>query len=226
MKVTREMTNRLGIRSMTIDTGDGDAACILEKIKEGMWHIRHTQGREYDLDGKTLMFRLGTQKTVEEGTIRIISGDDGLLVAEPPEGGDEITRITRKLMEYETNEKFERRSESRVKVGITGARQFGLDNPQQYVISGKDALSCVLVDVSVHGVQLLMENCRSVESSQIMKLKVSFESPSEEIIMSINKVYSHCRTADGRTWAYVSCQILEPVHFVWRERVLAMLRTA
>ena len=59
-----------------------------------------------------------------------------------------------------------------------------------------------------------------------MKLKVSFESPSEEIIMSINKVYSHCRTADGRTWAYVSCQIFEPVHFVWRERVLAMLRTA
>ncbi|MCR4714280.1 MAG: hypothetical protein K5751_07865 [Treponemataceae bacterium] len=133
--------------------------------------------------------------------------------------------IVSRLSQYERNEEFERRHELRVKIGIEGASDFGLAGPEQYVLTEPGELPCVIVDASVHGVQLLMESCRALASSPILKLKVSFSCPSDEIIMSLNKVYAHGKEAGGKVWSYVSCQILEPVHFVWRERVLAMLRT-
>ena len=226
MKVTKEMTDRLGIRSMTIRTEEGDAACCLVRIKEGLWYIRHTPSLVSDMNGRECPFVIGTSGDSLDGTV-IVRGQDGdTLVTEPPVGGEGMGVIVKRLSEYERNEDYERRQEKRVKVGIDGAPAFGLKAPEQYVLTESGELPCVIVDVSVHGVQLLMESCRALASSPILRLKVSFSSPADEIIMSLNKVYAHGKEAGGKVWSYVSCQILEPVHFVWRERVLAMLRTA
>ena len=223
--VTKEMLDELGVKSFIICASGKDIMCRPVRIKNRRWYIGITAAKGGLPGTGEAVIRINRNNRISEGKITVLEpyGDDTVLAVEPHSDSDDFREVIERLSRYESNDNFERRKETRIKVGIKNATLFGLASPVQRAVFGRDERECVIFDASVHGIQLIMENSRIISGTNIFKAKVSFQEPEQGIVLALNRVYSKVKETPERNYIYISAQILEPVHYVWKDRVIACL---
>lgn len=84
---------------------------------------------------------------------------------------------------------------------------------------------CVIIDVSIHGICLIAPYS-PFYAKELENFLVSMNFVKENCFVTLKVHKVHSRLIKTQTGSYVklSCQILEPIHFLWREKVISMIK--
>lgn len=227
MKVTKELLEHLKVRSISIIHDGTNRLCFLDRIEKGTFTFSTAQKIGL-MKGEKISFQVDFFD--EGGKIEAELtdfGEDWLTVV--PETETENTRVKAFLtiiadMEAKY-ESFGRRKEERVKIGKEKYADFGLSGIEQTVfLPGiKLAQPCVVLDASVHGICVITPRTKAIQEEEIFCIKLNFKNPEQSIILKAHKVYSRQNKTNDKIFCTLSCQLLEPVHFAWKERVIAII---
>lgn len=244
MTVSKELIQDLNIISMILQffkkesVFDTDLklikqiSCVLSRYEKGRLQFNLLENLE-----KTEFNEVKINICVQESDVSFNSetailkldekGSDYLsakLISNPPKT---IKRLLDNLAILEKQEeKFGRRKEPRIKITKENFMKLSLNSIEQKVFSksAKVILPCALIDVSVHGLCIItpFENS-AFKNLENFNVQVSFLKPEQTVILQCHKVHSKLNATENRAFATISCQLLEPIHYVWKERILKML---
>lgn len=228
MKITRELLEHLKVKSMSLTNGDANLLCFLERVEKGKWTFSLPKKTDFS-KGEEITIQIVFYEE-EQGEITAMIddfGEDWLSLT--PETMSENTRVNAFLTmlgemesKYET---FGRRKEARIRIRKEKCHEFGLSRLEQVLFLPGIKLQqpCVVLDASVHGICVITPHTKSVQDEENFCVKLTFTNPEETVIIKAHKVYSRLDKTEEKTFATLSCQLLEPIHFAWKERVIAML---
>lgn len=230
MNITKEFLDGLNLVSLFFTQGKNDINCVLKRSEKGVLFFNFTGDFKF-AEGERLPLSATFQKeaalTVSRADFKIIeSGLDWILgTAENCE--NDLREVLERISFLEERyEKYGRRKERRVKIGKENSLAFGLSSPEQKLFSkaAKIIQPCAIVDASIHGVCIVtpFENplFKNIDN---FNLHISFVNPEQAVLLQAHKVLLRLDNANGRTFATISCQLLEPIHYVWKERVVNLL---
>lgn len=235
MNITKELLESMGIVSMSLSNGREDFLCFPRKTDGKMMEFSILNSERFSACGN-MEFR-ATVKTKESVKICAAeieveeSGVDWCLGRVSQIFSTEMEKLLEKFseMEYRDN-KYGRRKEIRVPIGKGNYAAFGLSSLEQtlFITGLKFAQPCAVIDVSIHGIKIIT----TVRTNAVYKnlenfnIKISFVSPNETAILKAHKVHSKLDKAGEKFFATYSCQLLEPIHHVWKERVIKMIEVS
>ena len=130
-------------------------------------------------------------------------------------------------MEYQ-DEKYGRRKEPRVHIGKEKATQFGLTSIEQKLFShqAKIIQPCAISDVSLHGICIITPfDDHQFKNIKNFNIQITFSEPNQTVNLEAHKVHTKLNHITNKTFATISCQLLEPISYVWKERVIKMLES-
>lgn len=228
MKITKELLEHLKVKSITIKDEHADLLCFLERVEKGIWTFSLPQKIAFQKE-EQICFQVNFHE--EEGSIleaKILDfGEDWCEVRPKTESNDNrldafLTMLSDMELKYES---FGRRKENRVKIGKEKSKAFGLSRLEQtlFLPGIKLAQPCVILDASVHGICMITMQTPAIKNEESFCIKLDFSEPNESIILKAHKVYTRLNKTEEKTFVTLSCQLLEPIHFAWKERVIKMI---
>ena len=227
LKITREMFDHIQLKSVSLENGDIMSLCQLKAVDGGelILSAEKNIGESVKMqllfnDGETCKFNAAAMwdENKNECRIRIPIGTVSSRVA--------AMILMLSDMENKFN-RYGRRKEPRLKIGKENWEKFGLNSLTQQVFlpAIKQITQCVILDISVHGICVIMPYAdRGLNKSDNLFIKITFDSPLQSVIMNLHKVNVRINNCGTKKFASVSCQILEPVHFLWKEKVINYLK--
>ena len=232
MNVTKELLEHLQVTSFSVAHGGRDILAQLVRIEARSWTFALSEPIASEADAE-LQFRIHFAAALEQEaafTARL-SGCGGdwctVIISEKTESALLKNFIGTLLAMEIRYERFGRRKEARLKIGSGNARLFGLTGAEQtlFLPASRIQQPCVVLDASVHGIAVITPfSSGAIRNTDTLLIKVAFANPAESIILQAHKVSMRLNRVDGgKTYATISCQLLEPVHFAWKERVIALL---
>ena len=243
MTVSKELIQDLNIVSMNLSFFDfedykktGDNAnfdlipCILTKYDDGKFVFSFLQNSKIDITNVALQAVIKESEGCfiqETSLLKILEAGTDYVIANIPSPSQTIEKLLELLLVLsKREEKYGRRKEPRIKIGKENFRKFGLSSAEQKVFSksAKVIQPCAILDISVHGICLItpFENT-SFKNLDNFHIHLSFINPEQTVILQCHKVHSKLNDTGNRVLATLSCQLLEPIHYVWKERVLKLL---
>lgn len=244
MTVSKELIQDLNIISMTLQFFKKELAfasdlklvkqisCVLNRYEKGFLQFNLLENiNEIEFDKIKINICVQESDVVFNSETAILKLEEkGLswlsakLISKPSKT---IKRLLDNLAILEKQEeKFGRRKEPRIKITKENFMQLGLNSIEQKVFSksAKTIQPCALIDVSVHGLCIItpFENS-TFKNLENFNIQISFLHPEQTVILQCHKVHSKLNNTENRIFATLSCQLLEPIHYVWKERVLKML---
>ncbi|HBG35708.1 MAG TPA: hypothetical protein DDW88_01395 [Treponema sp.] len=127
-----------------------------------------------------------------------------------------IPFVKNKITAYVQREKaLEKRKEERFSISLETYSQFGLTNPQQYVLFNTNRYPCFLSNISLHGAHIISMKIPKIASKKFVSLYLHFKSPTETLIQSALVTRIDSKTADFNAY---SLHVLEP-QAIWKERL-------
>jgi len=230
MNITKELLDGLNVISLFFTQGKNDINCILRKVESGVLLFNFTGNFKF-LEGERIVLSATFQKNAElvisKSNLKILESGLNWVSGTVENCENDLRKILERISFLERqDEKYGRRKEKRVKIGKENFRAFGLSSPEQklFSMSAKIIQPCALLDASIHGICIItpFENplFKSVENFGIC---ISFVNPEQTISLQVHKVRSKLDKAGERTFATISCQLLEAIHYAWKERVISLL---
>ena len=126
------------------------------------------------------------------------------------------------------DEKYGRRKEPRIKLGKEKSLLFGLSSAEQKLFSksAKIIQPCAIIDASIHGICVITpyEN-PAFKNIENFNIHLSFINPEQTVILQAHKVSSKINDTQNKVFSTISCQLLEPINYIWKERVIKMIET-
>lgn len=229
MNITKELLEHLKISSIIIRKDGEDIMCFLTRCTSAVWTLAILQPHDFALNERVCI-----QITFSDGCTESFPApvlDSGEDFCEVEMSLADVTEKTRQLFSSirtldERYIKYGRRKEVRVEIGKRNSALFGLSSPQQTVfISGiKMQQPCVIVDASIHGICIITPYAdQRMKDCDRLNVMLNFVRPEQNIVLQCHKVHAQLKKTDSKTYAQISCQLLEPIHFAWKERVIALL---
>ena len=230
MKVTKEILNNFKVVSISYLSGSKDTLCALDRIEGGAWTLSFAKKPKAKTGSDVrLRFVFDGADGFEETSARVLdSGGDWIKIRLYDGGGEGISRLATGLVEMEKKiETFGRRKEERIKIGKEKFKNFGLSRIEQSLFFAgiKAVQPCVVLDASVHGICVVTTETPALKREENFSIKLSFDNPLQTVSLKAHKVYSRLTKTESKTFATVSCQLLEPIHFAWKERVIKMIES-
>lgn len=244
MTVSKELLQDLNIISMTLQfykkksTFDADKkiakqiSCVLNRYEKEVLHFNLLENLEkIEFDEVKLTICVQESDAIfdsETEILRLEEKASDYLSAKPISNSSKtIKRLVNQLEILERQEeKFGRRKEPRIKITKENFMQLGFNSIEQKIFSksAKIIQPCALIDVSVHGICVItpFEN-PAFNNLENFYIQVSFLHPEQTVILQCHKVHSKLNKTENRIFATLSCQLLEPIHYVWKERILKLL---
>ncbi len=228
MKITKELLTHFNVISFNFEYEKKDVLCFLDRIDKGLWTFvlpkKIICAKNTELIIKIIFF----QNICGEVCVNVIDSGEDWIEVKPisfttKEAEDFLKELDSLELKYES---FGRRKEERIKIGKEKSKAFGLSDIQQLLFSqgGKNYQPCVVLDVSMHGICIITSDTPLINTEDNLCLKLTFENPEQTVLLKIHKVYSRLKKTDEKNFSILSCQLLEPIHFEWKERVIKMLR--
>ncbi|MBD5448050.1 MAG: hypothetical protein HDR32_10050 [Treponema sp.] len=229
MKITKELLEHLKVMSISLKDNGADILCFLERIEKGLWTFSLPQKIDFRKDSKAA-FQISFDRDASPAVLPITvvdSGEDWANVI--PTARNVEPRLSAFLKAItgmeEKYESFGRRKEERIRIGKEKAAEFGLSALEQSIfLQGVKCIQpCVVLDASIHGICVITPETPAVRNEENFCIRLGFKKPEQTIILKAHRVYSRLNKTGQKTFMTLSCQLLEPVHFAWKERVIAML---
>ena len=228
MKITKELLEHLKVKTISLDNCGENVLCFLERIDNGKWTFSITRAIDLSKNKKlSFLINFYEYETSILCAKLIDSGEDWCEVIPEKENIDSrlalfLSMISKTEAKYES---FGRRKEARVKIGKEKFDDFGLGSLKQKVfLSGAKFLQpCVVLDASVHGICIITQETPAIKNEENISIKLSFQNPEQTVILNAHKVYSRLSKTRTKSFLTLSCQLLEPIHFAWKERIISMI---
>ena len=236
MKITKELLDSLKVKTISLKNKDKNTLCFLERIEKEVLTFSLPQKIEFDKTEAVFEIAFDTSEYQTESEVTELTadikefGEDWVSVEINQDNfsgrlSEFITTVSEMEKRYET---FGRRKENRVKIGKEKSKDFGLSKLEQsiFIQSSKFLQPCVVLDASVHGICVITTETPQIRKEDNFCVKLSFVNPEQTVILKAHKVYSRTTKTESKTFVSLSCQLLEPIHFAWKERVIDMLDEA
>lgn len=249
MTVSKELIQDLNISSMALSyfdfeyykkTGEdsfGLIPCILTKYDDGKLSFKLLKNSKIDPTDVDLQVSIKESENCfiqESATLNILeAGTDYIIANLRYDYQINSSSTLGKLIELlsvlsKREEKYGRRKEPRLKINKENYLNFGLSSMEQKIFSRRAKIiqPCALLDISVHGICIItpFEN-PAFKKLDNFHIQLSFVNPEQSIILQCHKVHLKLNSTENRIFASISCQLLEPVHYVWKERVGKFMET-
>lgn len=229
MKITKELMEHLKVISISLKKENTNILCFLERIEKEVWTFSVPVKPEISINEQisfeVLFDRKDTPCTLNSKVLEF--GENWIsIVPQTINISDRlkvfITVITEMQNKYES---FGRRKEERVKIGKEKAKNFGLTAlEQQLFLQGVKMIQpCVILDASVHGICVITPETPGIKNEENFCIKIQFQYPEKAIVLKAHRVYSRINKTEQKNFITLCCQLLEPIHFEWRERVIKMI---
>ncbi len=235
MNITKELLESLGVVSMSLSNGKEDFLCFLRKTDGKTMEFSILNPERFSAAGK-MEFRATFKKhdavKACASELEVLdSGEDWCVGTVARIFDDEMNSLLTKLFEMECrDEKYGRRKETRVSIGKANYAAFGLSSPEQslFVKGMRFSQPCAVLDASIHGIQVItpIRSNGGFKTLEDFAIKISFVDPDETAMLKAHKVHSRLDRAGEKFFVTYSCQLLEPIHHVWKERVIKMLEAS
>ena len=163
----------------------------------------------------------------------IIEKDSNYIIATVKNGHQKHNKTIMRLLELLSrldlqDEKYGRRKEPRIKLGKEKSLLFGLSSAEQKLFSksAKIIQPCALIDASIHGICVITpyEN-PAFKNIENFNIHLSFINPEQTVILQAHKVSSKINDTQNKVFSTISCQLLEPINYIWKERIIKMIET-
>lgn len=228
MTITKELSNKLNLINSDLLLNDKEILCYLEKQNAENWTFHISTELELNKDQKTLIIKMNYVNYTTNFTAKIIeTGKDYIVVQKPTNPKDPFLKDTLDTLEKieKNDEKYGQRKEPRIKIGIKYSQDFGLKSPEQIFVLERERYSgpCAIVDASIHGVQILTPYSAILRNINNFNMLISFSNPNQHIILDLHKVNIKLTKNNEKTYANISCQIMEPISYIWKERIINLL---
>ncbi len=232
MNISKEYCNSIGIASLSFNNGSKSTLCSLQQVEQQKWTFFTGIPAGFNIND-TINLHINFKDNPEDNTdvpVKVIETGYNYCCVKVNDKyeSESFNSILKTLNELELIfTHFSRRKEKRIKINSTNYKNLGLEKMEQYIFFEGIKLiqPCVLVDVSIHGVQLLtLYSEELLKHTALFKLKLEFENPKETIILLLHQVQSRVTNTGEKKFLNISCQILEPIHLQWKSRVIKMLQ--
>lgn len=128
------------------------------------------------------------------------------------------------FLEYQ-DQKYGRRKEPRISINKENFSTFGLSSLEQKIFSksAKIIQPCAIIDISLHGICIITSYTTSIfKNIENFHINISFENPKQNVILQAHKVHTKLTETNSKIFSTISCQLLEPIPYIWKERVINM----
>jgi len=230
MKITKELLEHLKVKSISIENDGKNSLCCLERIEKGIWTFKLPKTKSLEkgmVIEFTVLFENENEKSIIYSVVEDFGEDWICVIPEKNAASFRLSAFYKVISDMEEKyESFGRRKEERVKIGKEKSREFGLSSLEQGIfLQGVKLLQpCVVLDVSVHGICVITTDTPFLRNEETFCINLSFVNPEQTVILKAHKVYSKVSRTEQKTFITLSCQLLEPIHFAWRERVIDMIQ--
>ena len=229
MNITKEMLDHLHVRSLSLRYADTDLLCFLVRQETLTWTLFIPSPVDFqggDNVSVRIQFSDGHRAVLSSPVIEY--GVDWCTIQIPVAFSD--TRLSDFLVALRTLEAdfehFGRRKEARIKIGKERAAQFGLASAEQtlFLPHNRFQQPCAIIDASIHGICIITPfSSPELKTADNLSLKIFFSDPEQHIVLNLHKVHVALVKADEKTFARISCQLLEPIHFAWKQRIIRLM---
>ena len=232
MTITKELIIDSGIISMNIIKDVLNINCILVNFEKDTLLLNYSGKEHFNVDDKVTLNILhkGISTIPETSKIELLvmqAGKD-YIQASIITTDDFFSAFLKKLsfLEYH-DEKYGRRKEPRITIGKKNFEAFGLTSVEQKIFSetAKIIQPCAILDVSFHGICIItrFEN-PAIKNIENFNIHLAFKKPVQTVILMAHKVHSKLNsTEENNVFATFSCQLLEPINYIWKERIIKLL---
>lgn len=231
MNVTKEILEWLKVSSIVIRKDGADIMSFLARFTSEIWTLSMLQKHDFlHSEQVSVQINFSDGESEEFNATVIESGEDFCDIK--ISGSEKKARTASFISALENLDekyiKYGRRKEERIEIGKRNSSRFGLSSPEQTVfINGiKMQQPCAVVDASIHGICIITpcsdQRMKDCDSFNVM---LNFISPEQTIVLKCHKVHSHLKKTENKVYARISCQLLEPIHFAWKERVIKVLES-
>lgn len=231
MRITRELLEHLKVQSVTLRNNGADILCFLERIEKGLWTFSLPQKIDFQ-KGCTAEFQVTFGREDSPAALSASVEDFGedwcAVIPEEKDCSPALSALLKSISGMEEKyESFGRRKEERVKIGRENAARFGLSSLEQsiFLYGAKLVQQCAVLDASIHGIRIITPETPAVRNEENFCIKLSFRNPGQTVLLKAHRVYSRLNRTGKSAFMTLSCQLLEPIHFAWKERVIAMLES-
>jgi predicted metal-binding transcription factor (methanogenesis marker protein 9) len=235
MNITKELLVDLDIVSISIVEKDKTIICCLVKVEKNQFLFKFSGIIDFSNQSQkelsiTTKDNNSSFLSVSKTAIVIIEYGHDYFLCKINSSDEIIKRILERLshLEYQ-DEKYGRRKEPRITIGKERAQIFGLSSLEQKIFfnTEKKKQPCFIVDVSLHGISIITPfyNDFSKKLDNFI-IQVSFSNPEQNVLLQAHKVHTKLNHSENKTFATISCQLLEPINYIWKERVIKMLETS
>lgn len=229
MNITNELLANFGIVSMVLTQNSTDIICHLIKVDKNQFLFKYSGNFDFTEKEKYLSITTKENNSFTISSIKILILESGIdyFICTIVESDEIVNKLLKRIsvLEYQ-DEKYGRRKEPRVSIGKSKAEAFGLSTLEQKIFSRHDKIiqPCVISDVSLHGICIIspFDDYRFKNIDNFI-IQVSFKNPEQIILLQAHKVHLKLNHFDNKTFATISCQLLEPISYIWKERVVKML---
>lgn len=228
MNITKELLHYSKISSLSIPTKDGDLLCYLKKQIGNNWIISLASDDKilYD-DNIFVQINFNDGYVIKINTILVRQEKEICVLKLPEKKLDKrFSEIFNNFSSMEYNdEKYGRRKEKRIKIAKMHFKEFGLSSIEQKISFGKQVFPCVIIDVSIHGICLIAPySPLYAKEFENFLISMNFVKENSFVTLKVHKVHSRLLKTQNGSYIKLSCQILEPIHFLWREKVISMIK--
>lgn len=234
MTVTKEFLESLDVVSLSVAKQGRGSLCCLRKVNGRKLTLSVLNKIDCEKDEALelkFVFKRDTKNIVGSVEARVKNfGEDYIVLLV----GNEITDGNVRMfferlafLEWQ-DEQYGRRQEERIPVGKTNFERFGLTTPEQTLfVSGIKLMQpCAVLDVSFHGIKVITPLTNpQFKNVDNFNIKISFVKPDCTIVLQAHKVHAKLDKKDGKVFATVSCQLLEPIHHSWKGRVINLMES-
>lgn len=232
MTISKELLKNEKLVCIDIPTEDldqykGDIIVNLFRQNKEEWYIKPSV--KLDLAVNSMVdFSFIFDGHTGNARLKILeAGEDYYVIKKPDSIEDEyIAKLVYKLNNAEKNdEEYGRRKEPRIKIGVNKYKEFGLGKPEQRIILEAERYTniCALADVSMHGIQIVTPYSVKIKDINNFYIMLNFEEPNQNIIIDVHKVYMKLNKINDNVYANICCQILEPINYIWKERIISLI---
>lgn len=228
MTINKELCNKLQLINSDLLINDREILCYLEKQNKEKWTFHTSTELDLDKDQKSIIVKMNYVNYITQFTGTILeAGNDYIVLCKPQDSQDPYIKDTIEALDKieKNDEKYGQRKEQRIKIGIKKSKDFGLKSPEQVFVLERERYSgpCAIVDASIHGVQILAPYSSILRNINNFNMLISFENPNQHIILDLHKVNIKLTKNNDKTYANISCQIMEPISYIWKERLIKLL---
>lgn len=225
MKINKEILEYLKITSISITKDNRDYICYLINQDNNIWTFNLANPISFENIEVSIKINIDSHLIQFNAKIINCINESNFVDIELPHIEDIYFMHlynTLALLEYQ-DKKYGRRQEKRIEIGFDNSKKFGFKTPEQLIIIENNIQPCAIIDVSIHGICIITQLNISTRNLSNFLISLSFESPDQRVLLQVHKVHEKIISTKNKKFTQISCQILAPINFIWKDRVIKLL---